>query len=188
MLTKSLTHKHYLENGAKAELDLIVRAYAARGRNPLVSSPLIMNALPYEEVNLVVGETTYRGATEFAVVKRRLEPKLVDLDLDKLSPQCVLILGRQSKVDAIKAATYIKARKLEQSTGVATEALYGLMSQQMPVALQTLVSQEPDLLRRALTAAIDGNVISKSYQSRIDEVINTIQVRKASLALLEWQR
>jgi len=61
--------------------------------------------------DLVIGDTAYRGPTEFSVLHRKIEPELEEMSLDKLTPQCVLLLAKKVKLEALKTAFYIKAKK-----------------------------------------------------------------------------
>ncbi|MEO0471642.1 MAG: Tc toxin subunit A, partial [Bacteroidota bacterium] len=143
----------------KGRADLVVRAFQQKDGSQVAASPLILNALDQEVVNLVVGESVFRGPSEFTQVENALAELLQEANVNEISEREITVLANQSGLEDIQVARYIKASRDTEQSGVGTEVLYGLYAQGQPTSLGALLNQQPAALQNALKTAVDNNEI-----------------------------
>jgi hypothetical protein len=164
-----------LSDKEKERADLFVRVFENKeAKDPAAASPLILNALPDEIVNLAIGEGDYIGPCDYELLAEKLEPQFKGKDLD-LDERDVLFLSNRTGIDAMEIAYFVKAAKLARTTGISSEIFYGLFRQQMPTDLNALLSQDINVLRQALEKAADSNMINPGLRKHMDDIVQSFQ-------------
>jgi hypothetical protein len=132
-----------LRQSGKSRADLKVEVRDPSGDTVLAESPLILRALPHETVNFSLGKQRYRGPDEFTRVEKALAPQLAGhtADLACLQTPDVLILAREARVAAARAACYVKARRWSVALGVPQAVFYGLLRGGAPTRLDALLAR-----------------------------------------------
>jgi len=161
----------------KGSADLLVAAFDDKEQQ-LVSSPIIFNAQPEEIVDLSIGGE-YRGPSEYENLLAELTPLVQDVPLDELAEddrhQDITFLANESRQDPQHITFLVVAHRLLRKTGVAAEAFYGLFREGLPTSLPALLTQSPDLLRRALVVAVSKNIIPSHFGKEIDEILEGLK-------------
>ena len=158
----------------KESADLLVRAIG-QGDETLVASPVIFNAGPVEEVNLMVGGGQYKGPSEYESLVAELATLLRGIPFAELNEEDVAFLAGETGRSAEIIALLARAHVLAGETGVPAEAFYGMFRQKLPTALSELLAQGSDAHRRALADAVEENVIPVSFRGRIDEIVERLK-------------
>ena len=170
-----------LSRSGKAKADLVVRAYDPVGEES-ATSPVILGAPADQVVELVSGNQAYRGPSEYARLKAKLDPLLGKVDASGLNEQEVAFLAGKTGFDPLHIAYYVKSALLEKQSAINAEAFYGLLRQDLPASLPGLIVQDSDVQRKALEAAVQDNLIGASYQSQVDQVLSQLAERSVEQA------
>jgi receptor-binding and translocation channel-forming TcA subunit of Tc toxin/ABC toxin-like protein/neuraminidase-like protein/putative peptidoglycan binding protein/virulence plasmid A protein len=170
----------------KGGADLRVVAYSSDGQE-IASSPVLFNARPEENIDLVMGGEAYRGPSEFEQLVKELTPVLQGLSFSELAEddehRDVTFLSHETGQDAHRINFLIQAHRLSQKTGLAAEVFYGLFRQALPTELSALLAQSPDVQRRALIRAADENIIPARFGKEADAILETLKKLIAKLAV-----
>ena len=142
---------------------------------PLVSSPLILNALPEEVVNLAVGEETFRGVSQFTRLRRQLEPEMPAGDLDNLTGRDLLLLAQKTSLPEETVSHVVRALQLAQQTGADAAVFFGLFQKNSPTELPALLAAGRAEQRRQLTAAVADNVVDRAILDRLETIEEDLQ-------------
>ena len=168
----------------KNHADLIVRAHKGTGKNKIeLSSPLILNAFVHETINLVSGEKAYQGPPEYKQLDSILATHLQNATFDSITPKDIAILAAKTHLNEKHIAYYVKAHRHASQTAIPPQVFYGLYRKNMPTSLIPLLSQKRTTHQKAITDAIEGNIIDASIADEMDSLIeqlrdlNVIQVR-----------
>ena len=151
----------------------------------LFAWPTIFN-IPsvFEHVWVVNGED-YRGPSEYEELVANLTPLLQGLSFDQLEEvaeiksaedhQDITFLHNESGEDPRNIAFLILAHRLNKKTRLAPEIFYGLFRNGLSTHLQTLLAQSPEVLKRALNASLEFNIIPATFAERIEEILEQIK-------------
>ena len=161
----------------KGSADLIVRAQDSAG-NLLAASPIIFNAPPVATVDLVVGNGNARGPSEYEQLLAVITPLLDGLSpaelVEDAQHQDITFLAIETGRDRRHIEFFAAAHRLAQQTGLPPDAFYGLFRQNLPTELRALVAQPPQVQRRALQAAILGNIIPPMRDAELDQIVQRL--------------
>lgn len=167
----------------KKSADLIVRVFNRDG-SPLVSSPIFFNAPPVATVDLVIGGGEIRGPSEFERYVAELTPVLQgvpfaelreDEDREDNRIQDVTFLTGETGINPLHIAFVVIAHRLARQTDLPPEVFYGFFRQNLPTRLPALLSQHPQVLRRALETAIRDNIIPARLSNELDNIPARLQ-------------
>lgn len=172
----------------KTSADLVVRAYSAEDdQKPVAQSRILFNARQDETIDLVVGDEAYRGPSEYERLVAELMPLLGDgLTLADLREddeddgqdkhQDITFLSRDTGEDPGRIALLTAAHRLLKETEVPAEVFYGLFRQGLPTRLPALLTQSPDVQRRALVRAAEANIIPARFGKEADAFVERLKV------------
>jgi peptidoglycan hydrolase-like protein with peptidoglycan-binding domain len=184
--------------------NLILKAFASpRDTKPIATSTVIFGADPQVIINLVVGESEFRGLSDFELLIKDIKPvvdaqriKIGQLVEDK-NAQDVTFLSNQIGHSADRLAQAVLAHRLSEKTEAAPgsgsdskprvdpEVFYAWFRQGLPTEVSALLSQDPGILRRALIQAVAENVIPQGFETedRLNAAMEGLEELRASLAL-----
>lgn len=168
--------------------DLLVRVVDLDAADPdaaLAESPIIANAQQQESINLVVGEGSYRGPSEYQLLDNTLASQAAALDLSNIPEKEVTLMAGRNDITPEWVDFYLKARYFANLTGISPQVFYGLMRREQPANLQSLLSQERATLKMELEAAAEDNVINLSIVADIETLLDNLAAQIAQQALNE---
>jgi peptidoglycan hydrolase-like protein with peptidoglycan-binding domain len=188
----------------KQTADLIVRAFYndPTGIVPIVrllaTSDVLYNAPPVATIDLTVGGE-YRGKSEYERYIAEITPLLQDIPLAALREdekedaaqgqfQDITFLTNETGINPEHLAFLVLAARLEQQTRSETASFnleaavfYGWFRQNLPTNLPALLSQNPTILRRTLSIAIEENIIPYRLKEQLNQILNRLQE-----LIVEW--
>lgn len=164
-----------LVSPAKGSADLVVRVYEEQSTEPLAASPLILNALEEEIINLSVGEEAYRGRSEHQAVTERLKPLLEGIEEGDFSRQDVAYFSNQTDLTVEQVQLYVEAGKQSRKAGLDAGVLYGLYRSGLPYSFAALTVQSPEVLGASLKRAQEMNIIAPLDETSVAKTIESLQ-------------
>ncbi|MPZ76799.1 MAG: hypothetical protein GEU77_09750 [Deltaproteobacteria bacterium] len=157
-------------------VSLQVRAFSSAGnQQPLVSSPLILNAEAEETVNLAVGDEAFRGEALFEQAETALLSKTDREVLPRLGEKARIMLARQAGLPERRVSAVIEAHKLAGRTNLDAEVWFALLGQDTTADVSALLAQGKAAHRSRLKAAIRDNIIPASFEERLDEIVDKLR-------------
>lgn len=166
-------HLHQLGT-RKSEPDLVVRVYESiDSTNPLAFSPLILNALPVEEINLVLGEEAYTGRTEYTVVEEAITPVISDVEVGQLDSSDYAYLVSKTGFSVEQITWFIRASDFAAKTGIDPQFFFGLFKMRQPINLLAIAAADPNLLSTSVKRA---GVVHSIRVFTDDEILNAINI------------
>jgi hypothetical protein len=143
------------------DVNTLVKVYQSPdAKDPIITSPLIINALPQETINLSVGEGTYRGLDTYTTIHENLEDSLTAASLKDLSPRDVLILANTYHLPADDVSFYIQSRQWAlQWKELPAEVYFGWFKIGLPNHWPGLLSTPLENLTSGIDEAITGNYV-----------------------------
>lgn len=166
--------RYRLADGARA--DLIVEVLASEGETVVTRSPLVVGAAPDQVVDLVVDSAAYPPASEFDQIDARLAPLLDGVRLDDVDGDSVAYLSGKTGISPIRIAEFIQAKRFANSGRVPAHIYYGMFRANLPVNRPALVAQDDALLRRAVIAASESNVIDPELAQQPEAVDSALEM------------
>src|SRR5262245_43567930 len=109
----------------KAKADLIIRVFDATGA-VVVESPLIINARPDENVDLVVGGGVYRGPSEYEQLRLQLSPFWACAPPEQWSESDLAYISGKSGIGAHDLRLLVDAAIRAGATKLPVEIHYAL--------------------------------------------------------------
>ena len=151
-----------------AHVDLQVKAFTGgKEKDALITSPLIINALPLEIINLSVGEEAYRGLDIYTAIHEDLEDSVTATALTDLSARDALILANTHNLEAGDVSYYIQARQWEaQWNGLPAEIYFGWFKTGLPTNWRELISIPVEKLISGIDEAISENYIPDTTEKQ----------------------
>ncbi|HKO41664.1 MAG TPA: neuraminidase-like domain-containing protein [Pyrinomonadaceae bacterium] len=164
----------------RADLKVEVRDPKAAAK-VLAASPLILEALPQETANFVIGEGSYRGPDEYFRSQLALSPLLESLDnFSCLNVADVHILARDSKLPTSNVAYFLKAQRWSNELNLPPAVFYGLLRQHLPPRKDALFAQPFSRLWKKLQWANSQNFINVVLDDSLQNRLSEIQLRYLS--------
>lgn len=164
--------------------DLIIKAYRTiRDESPLITSPLIINALYHEVINLVVGDDPYSGLDLYTQIHEKLSDSLQVTPLSEIQTRELYLLANSKDLDLQFLFWYIQARRwTEQSDVLAPEIFFGWFKTGLPTRWAELVSRPvAELLAAIDTAVEDGFIPKSSLRYKNDLESNIVEWRMENI-------
>lgn len=167
--------------------DLVVKAYSKRkDKEPLIESPLIVNALAKETINLSAGEGEYKGPDTYTTLKESLESHIGNSKPEAVSQRDVLVMANTEDLEVDEVAFYVQALQWSASRqGLPAEVYFGWFKSGLPGDWNELINTPVVQLVEAIQQAIAENHIPaetekwvKGLETKIagwasEEVLNT---------------
>jgi peptidoglycan hydrolase-like protein with peptidoglycan-binding domain len=144
---------------SKSAADLIVRAYGG-DNNELAHSDFICHATAEATVNLVVGNASLRGPSEYDHLFKAIRPYLWETKLADLRREDVGFLSCSAQVDRVQVATLVIASRLSRDTGLPDWLFYALGRQGVLLQLSALLDHNVKSLRESIERAIKTNIVA----------------------------
>jgi hypothetical protein len=143
------------------DINVLVKVYQSPdAKEPLITSPLIINALPQEMINLSVGEGTYRGLDTYTIIHEGLEDSLTTASLKDLSSRDVLILANNYNLPAGDVSFYIQSRQWAlQWKELPAEVYFGWFKIGLPNHWPGLLSTPLEKITSGIDEAIAENYV-----------------------------
>lgn len=175
----SLTYQvDQLINPARKQANLLVRV-SSPANDPKTSSPLIINALAHEVVNLVIGEESYRGPDLYSRIHERLTEYLEDVALDDIEPRDLYCLANNTELNTEWVHHYIRARQWEkQWEEFPAEVFFAWFRSGLPTEWGNLLSRNLDELTSSIEQAAEKNHVSRA---------TLLYIEKLDASLIEWR-
>jgi peptidoglycan hydrolase-like protein with peptidoglycan-binding domain len=163
----------------KVAPNLFVKGFTCGNyETPVVASSVTFAADPEVIINLVAGETAFRGPSDFELLMKDIEPLVAAQQLkigelvENEKTQDVTFLSNQTRhaTDRIVHAI-LSHRHAEESrpptgnTGVPPEAFYAWLRQGLPTEPSALLSQDWSVLSSALVEAVKNNIIPPGFET-----------------------
>jgi Tc toxin complex TcA C-terminal TcB-binding domain/Neuraminidase-like domain/Salmonella virulence plasmid 28.1kDa A protein len=174
-----------------ADIDLLVKAFTgSKEKEPVIVSPLIINALPLEIINLSVGEGAYQGLDTYTFIHESLEDSITEKSLNDLTARDALILANTHNLEASDVSYYIQARQWEaQWKGLPAEVYFGWFKNDLTSNWRELISIPVEKLISGIDEAISENYIPDTTEKQkqgLEEKIK--QWRTDNLVTAKGQR
>lgn len=177
------------EQSEKDSADIQIIAYTPdRPDKKEWPSEIVFNADPVETIDLVIGEGKYRGPSEFEQLINEITPLLKDipianLDLEEKEHKDVTFLSGETEQGRERITFLITAYRLQGKIKIPAEIFYGFFRQNLPTDLSALLAQSPEVLRHALEAAVNGNIIPLRSKEEIGKIIEFMKQLRVEQAL-----
>ena len=159
----------------KAAPNLLVKVFATPSdKQPVAVSPVIFAAAPEVIINLVAGESEYRGPSDFELLMKDIKPLVEQqkLNFADLVDNDVTFLSNQTNHTSDRIVHGILAHRFGQESrppsgaaGVPEPMFYAWFRQGLPTDPSALLSQDLSFLRNALVAAVKNNIIPPGFET-----------------------
>ncbi len=167
-----------LINPAGKQPNLRVRVYSRRDTLE-ATSPLIINALPQEVVNLALGEEAYLGPDLYSRLHQTLAEYLEGIALDGIEPRDLYCLANNTEMDIELVHHYVLARQWQQQwDGLSPEVFFAWFRKGLPREWGVLLSRNLDELKSSIQNAVEENIASKEALSFLETL---------EIILIEWR-
>ncbi len=177
-----------LLNPARKQADLVVRVFS-RGDGLESESPLIINALPQEVVNFVLGDEAYRGPDLYQQVHERLSEFLDGVELDELEPRDMYSLANSAQMDVEQIHHYVRARQwARQWRALPAEVFFAWFRQGLPTEWGTLLSRHSDELVTSIEQAVENNFVARDVLRHLDILKSIIIERRTDYVIAPHDR
>jgi hypothetical protein len=157
--------------------DLVVQVLD-QNNNVIANSPLILEAIDGQKVDLIIDHDAYPDLSEYEQLRKRVEPFLGDVTFDELDADSVALLAGKTNTNPINIAHFIQAKRLDSETNVSAEAYYAMFRGNLPVNLPVLVAQDNQLIKSSMEKAVSTNIVSQRVSKQIDEVVTAFNNKK----------
>ncbi len=175
-----------VRNQERERVNLFVHAFAYDENNNLTfiassEDAVLFNAEPKATIDLVVEPERYREPAKYDRIRRDLSFKLREIPLTELTEEEIPYLSAETNLESQDVEVMVQAAKVAKTIqesydlNVKPEIFYALASQDIPItSLTDVVSQDRQVLRRALETALVGNTIHEEgdTDALIEETLN----------------
>ncbi len=165
-----------------SRVDLFVRVFDDDKPAILAVSPIRIGAGAKEELNVIVSDEHYRGPSEFARAGGALSSQVEGVKLDDLDANDVALLVLGTTISRQAVTAWIASRRLAERTGIAHEALYGLVRTENTASMPRLLSRSSARLFRDLTEAARTNLISMAAGKQAKEAVTSLKRLAANMS------
>jgi len=179
-------------NKSTAAPNLIVKAFASPGdARPIAVSSVVFAADPEVIINLVAGEGEYRGPSDFERLMKDIRP-VVDAQhlkigqlVENKNTQDISFLSKQIGNTEDRVAHAVVAHRHAEESGLEPEIFYAFSRQGLPTEIAALLSQDSNILRRALTQAVSDNIIPPGFETeaKLTATLESFKALRAKVAL-----
>jgi peptidoglycan hydrolase-like protein with peptidoglycan-binding domain len=176
----------------KVAPNLVVKGFAsARQVKPVAVSAVVFEASPALIINLVAGESEFRGLSEFELLMRDIKPivegqriKIADLVEDETT-QDISFLSSQTRHSADRVVHTVLSHRHAEKSGLEPEVFYAFLRQGLPTEPTAMLSQDASILRRALIQAVKNNVIPQGFETedKLKSILEGLSAWRVSVAL-----
>jgi Tc toxin complex TcA C-terminal TcB-binding domain/ABC toxin N-terminal region/Neuraminidase-like domain/Salmonella virulence plasmid 28.1kDa A protein/Putative peptidoglycan binding domain len=164
-----------------SRVDLFERVYDDK-EVILAVSPIRIGATGKQVLNVIVEAERFRGPSEFERAGGALSSQVAGANFDEIDANDVALLVRTSLISRQSVTAWIASRRLAERTGIAQEALYGLVRRENTAALPRLLGRSSARLTRDLVEAARTNIISLQAGNRARETVVALKKLAANLS------
>lgn len=163
----TLYYQHISAVRQNNDIDLIVKVYDnLSAKDPLIESPLIINAEDDEIVNLVIGDSPFRGLDLYTQIHEALEKSVKRLTLEKIGNREIYYLSKEYELPIEDIISYIQARQWFSSWNKLPSEIYFAwfkigLSKEWAQLFSTSVIE----LKAGIDKTVETNIITESFLS-----------------------
>lgn len=176
-----------LSRPEKTRADLQIRVFANnQSEEVLITSPLILNALAAEEINLSIGDEPYRGKTEWLQLLENVGGDREMYEVGNWTDEQTILLANQHDFSETQIANYIRAWQLSTIIDMDGQILYGFLQQGLSKQAAGLAGTLKSVLEEAVKKAVEANIIDKKYglyPELVEQSIHILEDRFPDLAI-----
>src|SRR5262249_25947212 len=110
-----------------------------------------------------------------------VQPSLSGTALTALGSDDLAFVAQATEVGANRLAPLVAAARLAAETSLSAEVFYAFARAGLPTDRRALLSRDPQVLRKALQAGVDNNIIPGKLAPTIDSLM--AQLRQATVQL-----
>lgn len=146
---------------AASDIDLLVKVFEKDGdKTSIITSPLIVNALMDEVLNLSVGDGDYQGLDSYTMVHETLEKEIDQKSIPALSDRDALVMANTCDLENEDVSFYILSWQWAlQWKAISAELYFGWLKTGLPNQQAALLSTPVDQLIASVDTAISNNFI-----------------------------
>ncbi|WP_456457670.1 neuraminidase-like domain-containing protein [Reichenbachiella sp.] len=176
----------------KVRADLYVQVFD-QAEELLAESVVVSGALTNEIINVSIVIEDFVGASEFALIKEKIDPHMEGVAVDAVDLEGVELLSVKLDVDPEVVSDYLISKHLSASLldGYSSdqdkrhEVLYGFCRFDLPYESSQLVRTEEAVQREALESVTESNIIDPNLFEDVDQIITALQQDIADDALID---
>ena len=159
----------------KQSADLKVRVFSVEGVE-LAASDILFNAPVQAKMDLVLKKPELSSKlSEYEEHLNKLAPVLQKVQLVALRKEDITFLVKETGIEQEKIELLVQSAQLSNETDLATEVFYGFARQNLPLDLESLLNQTPEVLRGAMKAAVKKKIIPSSLLERLEDIMARIE-------------
>jgi hypothetical protein len=158
----------------KTSADLYVKASDPAGKQ-VAESPVWFHAPATAQVDLTRDNQPFRGPSEIRSVEAKLAPILQKLAPEDLTAADITYLIGETGLKARQVEHYSVAAQLAKTTGIDSQAFYGLARKALPTDLTNLLATDPATQRQAINTAAAQNLVPPSLAAQTDTIVSKLQ-------------
>jgi len=179
--------RNQFRRAEKRNADLIVRVFHPNSPDLcLGESELIFNVKRVQEVDLSIDLTTL---SEYEKYLAALDPVLENVPVAELNNEDVAFLSGETGMPAQLIELLVTAARLGKQTELPPAAFYGFARMDLPTILSDLLDKDANVLRKALEAALERNIIPGALQKDLDRILERLtQLREVDLGIQRKQQ
>lgn len=162
-----------LVQGGDNRVNLLVKVYNS-SQVLQMTSPLILNSLKDELVNLANTTSEFSGISEFEKNNEELERTTSGLSLGTLTAVELSELSNRSGIDKSDLSCWVAAKHISNNISLDQDIIYALIKQGFEPNISSILLQPESTIREAITNAVENNFIKKSHADNIDDIIADI--------------
>jgi Tc toxin complex TcA C-terminal TcB-binding domain/ABC toxin N-terminal region/Neuraminidase-like domain/Salmonella virulence plasmid 28.1kDa A protein len=170
----SIAFTHELTEGEDNRINLMVKVINSSTQEVLTTSPLILNSLLGEQLNLALTETEYFGKPSYTTTNSLLSDKTSSLDLSTLTDKDVASLANETGSSRNEVSEWIMAQLLSSEAGPDPDVFYAFIKEGFEPNLASILLQDRDVLKQALVNAANKNLVDKIFIEDADQIIDEL--------------
>jgi hypothetical protein len=145
-------------------VDLILKAYKdENSKEPLIISPVVVNALPAETINLAIGEGSYKEEDSFSRLQQVLDKAIDGANINELSERDVFILSNKNDLELNDVSYYIQSLQWSAlKKDLPAEIYFAWFKAGLASSWADLLAVPLQKLKDAVTNAITENLVPES--------------------------
>lgn len=184
MTTSGVYMATYTTTGSETAFDVEIVVTETDGEE-LGRSVLLYDVSGEITVDIIIGEGSYRGRSEYRRIEARIGALRGTLLIENLTAAHIEYLAAKLDVEPIRVAQYIQARRMsvELNEDVADWVFYAFMRQGLPADLPQLLAQPRAVHAQIIAEAIAANVVMPVNEAYIEGQLNLLAEHGADSAV-----
>lgn len=162
---------------AQEKPDVVVRVYDTPEGQPVITSPLIIDASENETINLAIGEGSFKGLVEYNFINGRLGTTVTEGNVETyLSADQVADLAKKTNSTVAEVNQYVQVKKVAKDTTLSENMLFGLARTGNYRSLAAMMTASPSELEEKLTQAVaEGKLDSAIDAGQITSFVTSLK-------------